>query len=143
MAVKFAFFRGKGTIVDRLICFWMRGEYSHCECILADNGDGTYLCASSVPGIGVRIASIELPPSDWDIIEGPGDVAAAHVWFLDRVGKAYDYIGLLGFIFRPVTIDARDKYWCSEACLLAIGFESAWRYDPNAMAELIAFANPK
>jgi hypothetical protein len=138
--MKFAFYKGRGTLLDRAIRWWMRGSYAHVEAVIADNGDGTYLCASSVPGTGVRIANIALPASDWDIVDGPGDVAGARAWFEARVGKAYDYLGLLGFVLRPATIDVRDKYWCSEACLLAIGYAGAWREDPNSMYDFITFA---
>lgn len=140
MAVKFAFYKAQGTLLDRLIRWWMRGSYSHMEVVLADNGDGTFLCASSAPGVGVRIVSMELPERDWDIVEGPGDAAQAHAWFAERINAPYDYIGLLGFILRPVTGDTRGKYWCSQACLEAIGYPGAWREDPNSAYDVVTFS---
>jgi hypothetical protein len=141
MGMKFAFYKGNATLLDKFIAWWMRGTYSHVEAILEEEASGTYTIASSVPGTGVRIATGQsLPASDWDIVDGPGDVAAARAWFEARVGKAYDYIGLFGFVLRPATIDAKDKYWCSEACLLSIGYQGAWREDPNSMYSVVSFA---
>lgn len=138
--MKFAFYKGAGTLLDSAIRWWMRGPYAHVEAILSDNGDGTYTIASSVPGIGVRIAENQsLPASDWDIVDGPGDVDEARAWFDERNGAAYDYLGLLGFVIRPATGVDRGKYWCSEACLRAIGFPGAWRFDPNAMYGVVSF----
>lgn len=138
--IKFAFFKGKGTIIDALIRTFMRGPYAHVEAILEEYDDGTYLIASSVPGIGVRTTRQALPASDWDIIEGPGDVAQSKAWFVAHDGAAYDYIGLFGFVLRPVTIEERGKFWCSEAILLSIGYKGAWREDPNSMYNVIQFA---
>lgn len=137
--MKFAFYKGKGSFLDGVIRFWMRGKYSHCEAILWEFYDGTYLCASSVPGTGVRVARIELPANVWDIVEGPGDPEAAADYANKRVGASYDYIGLFGFIIRPATGDNRGKWWCSEFCLDMIGFPDAWRYDPNAMYDVISY----
>jgi hypothetical protein len=138
--MKYAFYKGSGTILDKVIRLWMRGPYAHVEVILEDYGDGTYQIASSVPGTGVRITRSTLPASDWDIIDGPGDVNQIATWFNKHDGDAYDYIGLFTFVMRPVLIEERRKYWCSEAILLAAGFKGAWREDPNSMYNAIRFA---
>ncbi|RKP44690.1 hypothetical protein [Pararobbsia silviterrae] len=139
--MKFAFYKGNSSLLDKLISWWMRGPYSHVEVILGEGPRGTYTIASSVPGIGVRIATHQtLPLDEWDIIDGPGNIDAARAWFEKRVGAPYDYVGLLGFVLRPATGDARGKYWCSEAALEAIGFPGAWRYDPNAMFDVITYS---
>lgn len=138
--MKFAFYKGNATLLDRLIRWWMRGPYAHVEAILDQSEDGTYTIASSVPGIGIRIAINQtLASTDWDIVDGPGDPGAARAWFEARDGAPYDYVGLFGFIVRPATGDDRGKWWCSEACLEAIGFTGAWRFDPNAMYDVICY----
>ncbi len=138
--MKFAFYKASGSFLDKGIRFYMRGDYSHVEAILSENPDGTYECASAVPGSGVRIANITLPASDWDIIEAPGDVVASRAWFETHNGAAYDYIGLFGFVLRPAIECIKNKYWCSQACLESIGFIGAWREDPNSMYDLLSFA---
>jgi hypothetical protein len=141
MGMKFAFYKGNATFLDKLICWWMRGDYSHVEAILDEEEGGTYTIASSVPGTGVRIATGQsLPASDWDIVDGPGEVAAARAWFEARVGKAYDYLGLFHFIVQPADIESKDKYFCSEACLLSVGYDGAWREDPNSAYNVVRFA---
>ncbi len=138
--MKFAFYKAPGSFFDKLIRFWMHGPYAHVEVILEAEEGGTYTIASSVPGVGVRIASGQrLPASDWDIFDGPGDAVAARAWFEARVGKSYDYLGLFHFIVEPAAFESKDKYFCSEACLLSIGYEGAWREDPNSMASLIRY----
>lgn len=139
--MKFAFYKGNSSLTDKFISSYMRGPYSHVESILAENADGTYTIASSVPGTGVRTAyNQSLPAADWDIVETQGDLDMAVAWFKEHDGAAYDYIGLFGFVLRPVTIEERGKFWCSEACLLAIGYKGAWREDPNSMYNVVRFA---
>jgi hypothetical protein len=135
MAVKFAFAKNPTTLKDKFICWWRHGSYYHSEVILAENADGTYTIASSVPGTGVRTAYNQaLSPNEYDIIEGPGDVKDALAWFAAHNGEAYDWFGLLGFVFSPVKDVARNKWWCSNADLSSVGMtDSAWRFDPNTM----------
>lgn len=129
----FAFYKGNASLMDKLISLWMRGPYSHCECILKDNGDGTYVIASSKPGVGVRITTSTLPASDWDFLEAPADVNLVYGWFNEHAGAAYDYVGLFTFIAHPILIGQRNKFWCSEACALAAGYVGAQREDPNSL----------
>lgn len=135
--MKFAFFKGTGTLLDKLIRFWMRGRYSHVEAVLAELGDGQYTVASSVPFVGVRIANIALPASDWDIVEAPGDVTSVRAWFAARVGTRYDYRGLFGFVLRRVDGE-KGRYFCSEAIGTALGMSEPWRFDPNGLADALS-----
>ena len=134
--MKFAFYRGDGSLVDRAIRWWQRGPYSHVEAVLADNGDGTFECASSVRGTGVRIASISLPVAAWDLVEMPADVASVRAWFVAHVGASYDWLGIFGFVVRPVVAE-RNSYFCSEAVASALGISEPWRIDPNGLADLL------
>jgi hypothetical protein len=140
MAVKIAFYKAPGSLLDKVIRWWEVGPYAHCEMILHENADGTYTIASAVPGTGVRIAENQsMPVSDWDFVTVPGDVGQVRAWFEAHAGDAYDYVGLLGFILRPVTFIIRKKYFCSRACLRSLGFQGAWRIDPNAMFDFMSF----
>ncbi len=140
MAVKFAFAKNPTALKDKFICWWRHGPYFHSEVILAENADGTYTIASSVPGTGVRTAyNQSLPAAQWDIIEGPGDVGNAEEWFKEHNGEGYDWFGLLGFVFSPIKDVSPNKWWCSNADLTAVGMAaSAWRFDPNSMYALLA-----
>jgi hypothetical protein len=138
MAVKFAFAKNPTTLTDKFICWWMQGKYYHSEVILGENADGTYTIASSVPGTGVRTATNQtLSADDWDIVEGPGDVAVAQAWFAAHDGEAYDWLGLLRFFMPILTIWSKSKWWCTDADLASIGMTGNHRFDPNAMAAFI------
>lgn len=134
--MKIAFYKGKGTLVDRMIRWWQRGPYSHVEAVLAENGDGTFECASSVHSAGVRIATITLPPDEWDVLDMPADVDAVRAWFTAHAGLRYDYLGILGFVVRPVGGEPRH-YFCSEAVATALRLDEPFRLDPNALGDLV------
>jgi hypothetical protein len=139
--MKFAFYKKKSTLLDRIICWWERGQYSHVEAILSVNDDATFTIASSVPGTGVRITTCSMSCDEWDIIEGPGDVETVRAWFANREGLPYDYRGLFGFVLRPTVGEDKGKYFCSEACATAIGMQEPWRFDPNAFADALRLTN--
>ena len=42
-----AFYRGRARLFNRLVCWWLRGPYSHCEALIDPLPDGRWLCASS------------------------------------------------------------------------------------------------
>jgi len=134
--MKIAFYKGKGTLVDRMIRWWQRGLYSHVEAVLAETGDGTFECASSVRGAGVRIAAVALAANEWDVLDMPADVDAVRAWFTKHAGLRYDYLGILGFVVRPVGGEPRH-YFCSEAIATALGLAEPFRLDPNALADLV------
>ncbi|WP_175948499.1 hypothetical protein [Burkholderia pyrrocinia] len=135
--MRFAFYKGRGTLIDRAIRWWQRGLYSHVEAVLADNGDGTFLCASSSRGAGVRIATITLPAAEWDVLEMPVDVDDVHAWFDAHAGAGYDWLGIFGFVMRPVGGEP-GRYFCSEAIASALGVNEPWRLDPNGFADFVA-----
>lgn len=133
MSVQVAFYKGKTTFFDRLVQWWTKSPYSHCEVILEDYpvvlGPTTPVrCASSSwPDGGVRIKLIHLKPEHWDVITVPNtDVALASQWFYQRRGDKYDLLSLLGLVVRPV--GHNTKRWnCVEACASALGFIDTWR----------------
>lgn len=135
--MKLAFYKGRGTLFNRIVCWWQRGPYSHVEVVLATRTDGTYECASSVPGVGVRIATKALPAADWDFIDYPADVGSVRAWFAAHAGAGYDYLGIFGFIVRPVGGEP-GRYFCAEAIATALGIDEPWRLDPNGFADFAA-----
>ena len=137
--MKIAFYthtkKGWQGVTERLIRWWTRGNYSHCELVLSES-NGISECGSS-SGIdgGVRIKHMALDPSHWDVVEiGLGDPSRAKAWFLAHDGDKYDFFGLLGFVIRRGDLDEKNKWWCSEAVAAALGLPEPWRYDPNTLA---------
>ena len=141
--MKIAFYKGTHPglpgVFNRLVRWWTRGPYSHCEAVYGDRlTDGTWLCASSskMDG-GVRFKQIDVTGANWDVMEvAVGDEAASKAWFTAHVGAKYDVAGILGFVWRRVE-NARDQYFCSEAVATSIGVPEAWRFDPNTFAAAV------
>lgn len=131
--MKLAFYRGHRRLFDRLVQWWTRAEYSHCELVLAERDDGLSECASSsfLDG-GVRLKLIRLAPEKWDIIDIDGDAEAARAWFHQHIGNRYDLLGLLGFIWPRK--DDQSRWFCSEAVAASIGLTEPWRYSPGGLA---------
>lgn len=132
--MKLAFYKGKGTLFDRAVQWWTSSPYSHCEIVLdVDTGKVENLCASSsFRDKGVRIKLIDLTTGRWDLVDIPwADEEAVTDWFLLHSGEGYDTIGLLGFVipFRDIS----DKWFCSEACVEALGFSSSETIDPGML----------
>jgi len=138
MTTRIAFYKKDSTLFDRLIGWWMRGPYSHCEMVVSDPGiDGKSDCySSSLRDGGVRFKSILLDPAHWDVYEVYMDPEAVKAWFLPRIGAKYDLLGFLGFIIRPIP-DDYEKFFCSSACMFSLGFKQAWRFDPNAFFNIV------
>lgn len=117
--MKLAFYRGKyGNYLDKLICIFTGSPYSHCELIFSDGQS----FSSSPRDNGVRFKPIFYEPQKWVMIElpvEPADEAKVRAWCQARVGKKYDYSGVLGFVL-PFFKQDDDDYYCSEICLMAL-----------------------
>jgi hypothetical protein len=137
--MQIAFYKGTRPawqgIFNRLVRWWTGGKYSHCEIVFTDISASS----SAIDG-GVRYKYILYDLNKWDIIDLPPekfDAGMARRWFASHEGAGYDYTNLLGFIWRRQ--DGSDKkYTCSEACAAALGLQSPWRYDPNALFSVVS-----
>ncbi len=137
MGFKAAFYKGTKTgfpgIYNRLVRFIDRGPYSHVEMIFSD---GMSASSSYMDG-GVRFKRIDFDPEHWDFIELPAEKEAeARRWFRDRIGSGYDLAGNMHFVFGPVP-ESKNKWFCSEATMAALGFTDPWRYGPNGAAAIL------
>lgn len=131
-----AFYKGRARLFDRLIQWWTRGSYSHCEVATHRSASGAAWCISSsyLDG-GVRGKWIVLDPAKWDVIAIPIDSAYAHSWLAAHVGARYDWLGLLGFVWRPQT-GALRRWFCSEVASHLLGLPQSWRFSPNDLAAI-------
>jgi hypothetical protein len=109
--MKIAFYKGsKGTIVDKLICLWTLGIYSHVE--LVDDNDISY--SSSSRDKGVRLKAIKFDVNKWDIYNIKLDVNVLREFELETRGKKYDWIGIFFYHLLPFKMQNNDKWYCSE-----------------------------
>lgn len=116
---------GLPGIFNRLVRWWCRGDYSHCELIFKS---GVSASSSWLDG-GVRFKQIEFNPDHWDVIDIEGDEQEAFSWFFKHQGDGYDLLGLLGFVFPPVRHD-KKKWSCAEAIAESLGVQQSWRQHP-------------
>jgi len=129
-----ALYKGHGTLLNRLIRFWTRSIYSHCELVMPD---GRWLSASAMDG-GVRAKRIELDLAHWDLIPVPwADANRIEQLFRANQGRGYDWLGLLGSQFLPITIDNKRRMFCSEFCAAGLGYPLPQRYSPALLGEVV------
>ena len=131
MKYEIAFYKSKHRLFNRLVCYWLRGDYSHCELILARSATTATCASASYMDGGVRIKTMMLNPEHWDIVEVECP-ALPEIWMHLHRGQGYDVLGLLGFVWRRQIGDQR-KWFCSEAVAAMLGFPEPWRFDPMTL----------
>ena len=136
MAYQVAFYKGRGRIFNRLVSWWLRGPYSHCELILAASPTLATCASSSYVDGGVRVKTMRLEPEHWHIVDVESD-ALPEVWLQLHRGDGYDILGLLGFVWRRACGEQR-KWFCSEAVAAMLGMPEPWRFDPMTLWAALA-----
>ena len=137
--MRVAFYKGKKRLFNRLVAWWTNGPYSHVELVLPDG----YSYTSSFMDGGVRRKYINFAESNWDLLDigELTQLATVEKNIYKMQGMGYDVLGLVGFVVRKVK-DSKKKVFCSEFVMQALGFEDAWRFDPNtAYSVLRQYAN--
>ena len=131
--IKVLFYKGRSRAFNRAVSSWTRGNYSHCEIVAEEHQDGTATCwSSSFQDGGVRCKRMNLHMENWDTLIVPGDLETVVRWFEAHEGDKYDWLGLIGFVFRPIKGFA-NRTFCSEALAASIGLSEPWRFDPNTL----------
>ena len=125
--------KGIKGLFNRLVKWWTKGPYSHCEIWFSDG----ISASSSFTDGGVRFKHISYDSSKWDFLYLPSTMEPrARQWFEENNRKPYDVFGIAGFVARAIT-HSKNKFFCSEAIALALGFNEAWRFDPNTLYILL------
>ena len=140
--IQVAFYKGRKRVFNRLVSWWLRGPYSHCELVLQTSPDGVSLCASaSFMDGGVRVKNIVLDPEHWDLVMVEGSPATAWQWAASHEEDGYDLLGLLGFVWRRQA-DDQSKWFCSEAVAAMLGLPKPWRFDPMVLHAALTGGQP-
>lgn len=123
-----ALYKNTDHTFNRLVSWWTKGPYSHCELIFSTGMSGS----SSFRDKGVRVKRIGYKPDNWDFIVLPDtyDAKAAEKWFEDHAGDGFDVLGIIGFVWRALK-QALNRWFCAESNLAALGRIDAWRFCPN------------
>ena len=141
MQLQVAFYKGRARRFNRLVSWYTRGPYSHCELVVQQLNAGALCWSSSFMDGGVRLKVIQLDPAHWDLVTlevSEATAAAATQWFKEHEGQGYDVQGLLGFVWRRMADDQR-RWFCNEAVGAALGIPEAWRFDPNSLWSALVF----
>lgn len=127
-----AFNKSNKTVLDKLIKFFTKSEYVHCELVTVKRVDKFY-GYSAYPGEGVRAKWISYDPNEWEFIKIPTvDVKT----FMEKTeGKKYDYLGVLGFVFG--NNENPNRWFCSEWCATVLGIENPSKLSPGDLYKKI------
>lgn len=108
------FYKAKyGKLFDKLIAFWTRGEYSHCEIRFSD---GNNFSADSWEN-EVRFKKFTPSSKKWDTLKIPDYIANEELcrkFCETQVGKKYDWLGIFLSQLIPLNIHDKNKFFCSE-----------------------------
>ena len=86
-----AFYKGRKRLFDRLVQWYTKGPYSHCELVI----DGQCYSSSLRDG-GVRPKQARLNPAHWMIVDCPTWPVEASIELLEKTnGAKYDLRGAL------------------------------------------------
>ena len=110
--VRVAFYKGKGNLFDKLIRWWTKSPYSHCEVVI-----NNIWYSSSPVDLSVRAKQISCDYSKWDFILLTDDAvkeARMIEYFYNEQGKKYDWLGIVLSQVIPLDIQNPNRWFCSE-----------------------------
>ncbi|MEM9734182.1 MAG: hypothetical protein AAF903_11980 [Pseudomonadota bacterium] len=138
-----AFYIGKGTWVDWCIRLATRSRYSHVEMVLGKNhATGAHFCASSsARDGGVRAKEIVLKNDHWVIVPIVFEWERDRLFFEERHGLRYDYLGILFCQFFNLHRHSRSRWFCSEICAAALGFRNPHTLSPGLLKDRVEEMN--
>lgn len=127
--------KGWHGLVNRLIRWATKSEYSHSEICVGNPFLSVADCLSSVGSEGgVRIKSMQLSTDKWDIVELKSvkekDVLA---FYEANKGTKYDFIGCVRTMLPWVSREHENKFFCSEVAATIIGHKEPWRMYPGVL----------
>ncbi len=122
--VSIVFYKGPGTLAEKLVRLWTSSPYAHCE---FGRSDGLYHSNDRFRFIS-RTHTMEINPLDWEVceIELPCEIIErVERRQLRKNGTKYDWIGIVfSQVFRLGYHD-KTRWFCSKSN--ADDFEYAYR----------------
>ena len=121
--IKIAFYKGRGSRIHKIICWWTKSPYSHAELIMPDGKTWISISPFLTSRVSARIRSTIDNPDDWDYISFKlSHRAPVKNYQLDQLyrfieitqGSKYDWFGMIMSQFCPYLIKRRNKWYCSE-----------------------------
>jgi hypothetical protein len=136
--MELAFYRGSGTLYDKLIRWWTGSQFSHVEIVLERREDSVTLFSSSPRDGGVRVKDCALDTAKWEFYVVPGEFPKG---LMDYVGAKYDWLGIFGSQFFAAGWNLKRRWFCSEICGAAIGLDQPQRYSPEGLRQIVLIIN--
>ena len=112
--ISIVFYKGRGTLGEKLIRLWTRSPYAHCE---FHRSDGLYHSNDRFKFIS-RAQALQIDPNDWESC----NITLPHT-IVERIekrqmkknGTAYDWLGILfSHVFRLGKHDQK-RWFCSKS----------------------------
>lgn len=121
-----AFYKGKGTWIDKLIRYIDGSKYSHVEFVIKQQ-DGKYKCySSSARDGGVRLKYMNLNSNNWDLIPIKTINNFMDIFFIYQF-SGYDYLGLFSTKWGWFP-NIPNRVFCSELVAKMLGIPNAETY---------------
>lgn len=112
--VSILFYKGEPTIGERLIRWWTKSPYPHCEFLRSDG-----LCHANDRFTGYsRLACFEISPDNWDTltIKLPSEIVdLVEKRQLTKVGTSYDWAGIVFSQFFTFGWHHKGHWFCSKS----------------------------
>ena len=110
--VQIAFYKGKGNFFNKLIRWWTKSSYSHVEIVI----DNTWYTSATWES-GTVARKLVPNPKKWDVVTiscGDTAISALKSSAEAKLGKRYDYYGIMFSQVLPWKGDKADRWFCSE-----------------------------
>lgn len=121
-----AFYKGKGTIVDKAIRWWTKSLHSHVELVVSGMWYST-----SPRDKEVRVKNIHHNPGHWDLVPVGIEVERFMTIWDNTKGAKYDWLGILLSQVATTNVHSKDRYFCSEWCAMVMGYKNSNKYSPG------------
>lgn len=116
--MRIAFYKGSGAVFDKLIRWWTKSAYSHCEFVFSD---GAFFSASPRDG-GTRFKFIA-QDEQWDFVDLPFstmDELRIRNFCDSENGCNYDWIGIALTQVLPLSFESPWWWFCSEVLVAGL-----------------------
>jgi hypothetical protein len=117
--MKIAFRKNDTSIISKLIRWWTKSPYSHCEIIFSNGQTFSAFIEERKTSMKTKVYS----DNSWDIIELPIDKEAEYMvyeWCMNEMNCGYDFIGIIFSQIIKLSRESKEKWFCSEVCCAAL-----------------------